>query len=81
MSADVQFETTCSYKDATVRNFSEWLCAGNKADASSDNPLLAFSPEEFFCYADYKYMTDIMSHTLLDVRKSRILESSNRKKL
>ena len=55
MFTGVQFETSCSYKYATVGNFLEWV-GDDITNANSANQLLAYPSQEYFCYADYKYL-------------------------
>ena len=42
---------------ATVSQVADWM----NARPGGDNPLLRFSPAEFSCYVDYKYMKDMFS--------------------
>lgn len=55
--AAVQWETECAYVDATCKQFVDWL-AGQCRD---DNPLLQFHLDTHWCYADYKYMSQLFA--------------------
>ena len=51
----IQFETQCSYAEATIQDFVDW----EQQKESEDNPLLQFSADKHWIYMDYKYMAKI----------------------
>lgn len=50
-----QFETTCSYIDATVEEFLTWNCD----HSSISGPFRDYDHSKFWAYADYKYFVSL----------------------
>ena len=72
----MQFENQCSYIDATISQFLEWLDESNEkvqdkkrklntehseANASfEENPFKNYDPSVFWAYCDYKHMIEFL---------------------
>ncbi|XP_040858904.1 HSPB1-associated protein 1 isoform X2 [Ochotona curzoniae] len=50
-----QFETSCSYVDATLEEFLTWNCD----QASNSGPFKDYDHSKFWAYADYKYFVNL----------------------
>nr|XP_002716858.1 HSPB1-associated protein 1 isoform X1 [Oryctolagus cuniculus] len=50
-----QFETTCSYVDATLEEFLTWNCE----QSSLSGPFADYDHSKFWAYADYKYFVNL----------------------
>lgn len=50
----IQFENQCEYVEATLDDFLEWY--NSDSIISVKNPFKKFHKEEYWAYADYKYM-------------------------
>ncbi|XP_058411905.1 HSPB1-associated protein 1 [Diceros bicornis minor] len=50
-----QFETTCSYVEATLEEFLTWNCD----QPSISGPFRDYDPSKFWAYADYKYFVSL----------------------
>ncbi|XP_051841377.1 HSPB1-associated protein 1 isoform X3 [Antechinus flavipes] len=51
-----QFETVCSYVDATLEEFLAWNCGQG---VSIDGPFSHYDNSRFWAYADYKYLASV----------------------
>ncbi|XP_074157497.1 HSPB1-associated protein 1 isoform X2 [Sminthopsis crassicaudata] len=51
-----QFETVCSYVDATLEEFLAWNCGQG---VSIDGPFSHYDNSKFWAYADYKYLASV----------------------
>ncbi|XP_043854938.1 HSPB1-associated protein 1 isoform X2 [Dromiciops gliroides] len=51
-----QFETMCSYVDATLEEFLAWICGQG---VNSAGPFSHYDNSEFWAYADYKYLASV----------------------
>ncbi|XP_074070763.1 HSPB1-associated protein 1 isoform X2 [Macrotis lagotis] len=51
-----QFETMCSYVDATLEEFLAWSCGQSVSNAG---PFNHYDNSKFWAYADYKYLASI----------------------
>lgn len=68
-----QFENECEYVEAEVSEFIDWL---SRAERSSSNKRAKlekghaferfYSNEEFWAYADYKYMIELLDTARLN---------------
>ena len=63
MLAALQYETQCCFETASFEDFCEWESQSNAPTAAaakySRNPLLLYDRNEYFCYADYKYLFEL----------------------
>lgn len=50
-----QFETTCSYVEATIEEFLTWNCD----HSSISGPFRDYDHSKFWAYADYKYFVSL----------------------
>lgn len=50
-----QFETMCSYVDATLEEFLTWNCD----QSNSFGPFRDYDHSKFWAYADYKYFVNL----------------------
>lgn len=50
-----QFETECSYVDATLEEFLTWNCD----QSSVSGPFKDYDHSKFWAYADYKYFVTL----------------------
>nr|KAF6382204.1 HSPB1 associated protein 1 [Pipistrellus kuhlii] len=50
-----QFETSCSYVDATLEEFLTW----NRDHSSISGPFIDYDYSKFWAYADYKYVASL----------------------
>lgn len=50
-----QFETTCSYVEATIEEFLAWNCD----HSGISGPFRDYDHSEFWAYADYKYFVSL----------------------
>jgi hypothetical protein len=57
----VQFENECQYINATMSEFLEWNQSNNKKRKSTPNPFDSFDQNDYWAYADYKYMIDLLN--------------------
>ncbi|KAL4677577.1 hypothetical protein H8959_020251 [Pygathrix nigripes] len=55
MSTVPQFETTCSYVEATLEEFLTWSCD----QSSISGPFRDYDHSKFWAYADYKYFVSL----------------------
>lgn len=54
-SAVPQFETSCSYVEATLEEFLTW----NRDHSSISGPFIDYDYSKFWAYADYKYVASL----------------------
>lgn len=66
-SAKTQFENQCDYVEAEIGEFVEWVEKSRKTskkpkldENESSRSLNEFDPEEYWAYADYKYMIELL---------------------
>lgn len=50
-----QFETTCSYIEATLEEFLTWNCD----QSTTSEPFRDYDHSKFWAYADYKYFVSL----------------------
>lgn len=56
--SEVQYENECGFVEATLTQYCQWLDCDQLPNS---NPLAALAKDQFWCYADYKYMKDIVT--------------------
>ncbi len=59
--SEVLWEGECCYQDATISEFLHWNrnTDGTTGDADQRALLSQYSKDHWWCYADYKYMTEL----------------------
>lgn len=58
----VQFETDCDYIEASVTDFQNWInhqSPPSNTQCKKGQSLSNFKEEDYWAYADYKYMKDL----------------------
>lgn len=63
-SPELQWESSCSYRKASIGQVIEWNCIKDckeptQRQKESQDTLNACCPEHYWCYADYKYMEEV----------------------
>lgn len=67
---EIQFENQCEYEEATMNEFLEWISSGDenkeisnkkqKLNDSNMGPFEQYNSDEYWAYADYKYMVELL---------------------
>lgn len=53
----MQFENECDYVNASLNDFLKWH---NSSHIDTNNPFRKYDKNEYWVYADYKYMVELI---------------------
>ena len=81
LNLKVQFENECQYVEATMSEFIVW----NESDSEgltkkrklNTNPFDSFDKLEYWAYADYKYMIELLKSDTNEIKENVSLSKIN----